>query len=71
MFHFLGWVAPVNLLLQQKLIDKENCDYTKAFTEFFTGGSCLSGMPEDSAGYTKLTSACGQKTTNGFDGTFT
>ncbi|KAK7586107.1 hypothetical protein V9T40_003983 [Parthenolecanium corni] len=62
-----GWVAPVNLLLQQKLIDKENCDYTKAFTEFFAGGSCLFGMPEDSAGYTKLTSVCGQKTTNGFD----
>ena len=59
-----GWVAPVYALLQQKLINKENCDYTKALTEYFSGGVCLAGMPEDSQGYAKLTSICSQKSQN-------
>lgn len=69
-FHYVcvGWVAPVFTLLQLKLIEKENCDYTKAFTEFFSGGSCLARMPEDSVGYVKLTSVCGEKSGNGFEG---
>lgn len=67
---FIGWIAPMYALIQNKLIDKESCDYTESFAEFFSGGSCIPFAPENSVGYSKLTNICGKKSASGFEGDF-
>lgn len=62
-----GWVAPMYALIQNKLIDKESCDYTESFAEYFSGGSCIPFAPENSLGYSKLTNICGKKSASGFE----
>lgn len=42
-----GWVAPVNTLLDKKLISKDECPYTKGVSQFFSGGSCVPGIDDE------------------------
>jgi len=43
-----GWVAPLNALLEKKVIAQDSCPYDKAFAEIFSEGSCVPGVPSDS-----------------------
>lgn len=52
-----GWVAPIKTLLNKNLIQKDNCPYTKAVSEFFSGGSCIPSIPE-SLKQDSLTTIC-------------
>lgn len=44
-----GWNVPLYTLLHKGLISKTNCPYSKALSEFFSGGSCVPGalVPEN------------------------
>jgi hypothetical protein len=38
-----GWNVPLYTLLNKGLISRSNCPYTRALSEFFSGGSCVPG----------------------------
>jgi hypothetical protein len=38
-----GWNIPLYTLLNKGLVSKNNCPYSKALSEFFSGGSCVPG----------------------------
>ncbi|KAG1677416.1 Transferrin [Nymphon striatum] len=38
-----GWNIPVGLMIEQGLIQPEECGYAKAVAEYFSGGSCAPG----------------------------
>jgi hypothetical protein len=39
-----GWNIPLYTLIHKGLISKNNCPYSKALSEFFSGGSCVPGV---------------------------
>lgn len=41
-----GYFAPLHELVKQNLIKKGECPYTKALSEYFSGGSCLPGSKD-------------------------
>ncbi|KAI4460367.1 transferrin [Holotrichia oblita] len=58
-----GYNAPLYTLLKLGLIDKNNCPYPKAISEYFSGGSCLPGAADPKLALTgsvsdKLCSLC-------------
>ncbi|CAL4096527.1 unnamed protein product, partial [Meganyctiphanes norvegica] len=38
-----GWLMPVAVLQEKRLISPKHCDYVSAMAEFFSGGSCAPG----------------------------
>ncbi|XP_018576299.1 transferrin [Anoplophora glabripennis] len=48
-----GYNAPLYQLLKQNLIEKTNCPYPKALSEYFSGGNCLPGSKDTRFGLTK------------------
>ncbi|WP_147291042.1 PhnD/SsuA/transferrin family substrate-binding protein, partial [Alteriqipengyuania lutimaris] len=40
-----GWNVPLYLLLNQSLISRTSCPYSEAVSTFFSGGSCVPGVP--------------------------
>jgi hypothetical protein len=38
-----GWNVPLYTLLHKELISRNNCPYTRALSQFFSGGSCVPG----------------------------
>ncbi|KAF5286393.1 hypothetical protein FQA39_LY16313 [Lamprigera yunnana] len=59
-----GYNAPLFTLLTQKLIKSDQCPYTNALAEFFSGGSCVPGVKDPANGVPektaeKLCSLCG------------
>lgn len=41
-----GYNAPLYQLLKKNLIEKTNCPYPKAISEYFSGGNCLPGSKD-------------------------
>nr|AAN03488.1 transferrin [Mastotermes darwiniensis] len=39
-----GWNVPLYTLLHKGLISRNSCPYTRALSEFFSGGSCVPGV---------------------------
>ncbi|KAJ4426278.1 hypothetical protein ANN_27090 [Periplaneta americana] len=44
-FLILRWNVPLYLLLNQSLISRTSCPYSEAVSTFFSGGSCVPGVP--------------------------
>jgi hypothetical protein len=39
-----GWNVPLYTLIHKELISKNTCPYTKALSQYFSGGSCVPGV---------------------------
>nr|CAD7575668.1 unnamed protein product [Timema californicum] len=55
-----GWNVPLYTLLSKNLIEKNICPYTKAVSDFFSGGSCVPGVlaPANNPGNNNPTKLC-------------
>nr|CAD7416752.1 unnamed protein product [Timema poppensis] len=55
-----GWNVPLYTLLIKNLIEKNICPYTKAVSDFFSGGSCVPGVlaPANNPGNNNPTKLC-------------
>nr|CAD7601932.1 unnamed protein product [Timema genevievae] len=55
-----GWNVPLYTLISKNLIEKNICPYTKAVSDFFSGGSCVPGVlaPANNPGNNNPTKLC-------------